>query len=131
MASFCGSHFVFVCDLHILYLCKETATIQFTQKELILQIASQLIGSHNSRKSQPCCHDPALVTRLTERHFQERQNRRGHCRICLQHRRTYCCCSQCLPLDPIPLWPPPNQCFKLYHTLEQLTTKRRKANADE
>ena len=113
-----------VINAYVIY--KETATKQFTQKEFTLQIAS-----HNSRKRQPCFHDPASVTRLTERHFQERQNRRGHCRICLQCRRTYFCCSQCSPSDPIPLCPPPNPCFKLYHTLEQLTTKRRKANADE
>ena len=118
-----------VVNAHVIY--KETATKQFTQKEFILQIASQLIASRNSCKRQLCFHDPASVTRLTERHFRGRQNRRGHWCICLQRRRTYFCCSQCSPSDPIPLCSPTNPCFKLYHTLEQLTTKRRKANADE
>ena len=96
---------------------------KLTQKDFVLQVADRLISSHCSRK-RSAQQDPPSSSRQLGRHFPDRQEKTKNCRICEDRKRTVFCCRECCPSDPVPLCPVP--CFKLFHTLDKLPSKRPK-----
>ena len=118
--------FYFLVDMattnaYIIY--KEQPNVKLTQKDYILQVADCLMSKHSSRKRAAVQSIPSC-TRLLERHFPDRQETTKNCKMCEGRKRTVFCCRACCPSDPVPLCPVP--CFRLFHTLEKIPSKRQK-----
>ena len=116
--------FYFVLDVcivnaHVLQ-CETPHQPKMSQKSFRLELARELLASHNSRKHRKrgrASADGAPSTIFFDRHFPDKLSHPLQCRVCSQskeRRRTSYCCRDCNASEPVPLCVVP--CFRLYHT---------------
>lgn len=114
--------FYFMVDVSVVnsyILHRETPhTAKHTLKEFILELSSELMSCHCSRKrSAQSSLDAPPSARFCGRHFPSRNGKLGQCRICCKdgiRRRVVYCCLECDPKGPVFLCAEP--CFRLFHT---------------
>lgn len=116
--------FYFILDVCIVnaYVlqCETPHQQKLSQKSFRLELARELLASHNSRKHRKRGRSttdgsPSII--FTERHFPDKLPSPLQCRLCSksrERRRTSYCCKDCSDTEPVPLCVVP--CFRIYHT---------------
>lgn len=121
--------FYFLVDMattnsYIIY--KECPEVKLTQKEYIISVAEHLMSCHSSRKRHSVQNVPSGV-RLQGRHFPDKYDKKQNCRVFPERNRTTFCCRDCSAEHPVPLCPVP--CFRVFHTVEKIPSKRSKSDS--